>query len=101
MKPSTSALLKIRPMPASALPTPLRLPASKATRPSPSTSASASSAGTKPTTVASHLESSILQSTDDALSANVRFQDHVNKKDLYWKVSKPQRDTLRKLLKEA
>ncbi|SNX86401.1 uncharacterized protein MEPE_05110 [Melanopsichium pennsylvanicum] len=97
MRSTAVRALKVKPLPASAFPS-LRLPPSAS---SIKATSAASSLKPKPTTadVAAELENKIIKGQE--LGGNVRIAKNVSNKDLYWKVSKPQRDVLKKLLREA
>ncbi|ETS65394.1 hypothetical protein PaG_00128 [Moesziomyces aphidis] len=98
MRSTAARLLKLKPVPASAVLS-LRLPpAASRTK---AASASSQAARTKPTmaNVAAELESKLVARQE--LGSNVRFSEHISNKELYWKVSKPQRDVLKKVLREA
>ncbi|GAC71503.1 hypothetical protein PANT_3c00060 [Moesziomyces antarcticus T-34] len=98
MRSTAARLLKLKPVPASAVPS-LRLPpAASRTK---AASASSQAARTKPTmaNVAAELESKLVARQE--LGSNVRFSEHISNKELYWKVSKPQRNVLKKVLREA
>ncbi|CBQ69432.1 conserved hypothetical protein [Sporisorium reilianum SRZ2] len=99
MRATAAQLLKVKPLPASAFPS-LRLPPSKSTQKGTSITAAASKSPRAATAdVAAELENRVIAGQD--LGSNVRISNHINNKDLYWKVSKPQRDVLKKLLREA
>lgn len=84
MRATVVQLLKVKPLPASAIPS-LRLPpstqkANTITAAAPTRSKPASSAD-----VAAELEKKLVSRTE--LGDNVRLSSHVGNKDLYWKVS--------------
>ncbi|KAN0065484.1 hypothetical protein ACQY0O_001320 [Thecaphora frezii] len=109
MRPTTSLLLLVKPLPATAFAS-LRLP--------PVATRRASQSGTQPLSkqTKSRLQhkpqQTVVQSlahkavdaaarSDAQWPSNLRIEEHINKKNLYWKVSKPQRDILIKTLREA
>lgn len=84
MRSTAVRLLKLKPVPASAIPS-LRLPPA-ASRTKAASAASSGAARTKPTmaNVAAELESKLVARQE--LGSNVRFSEHVTNKELYWKV---------------
>ncbi|KAJ9474449.1 hypothetical protein PHBOTO_004483 [Pseudozyma hubeiensis] len=101
MRSTAIRLLKVKPLPASAIES-LRLPPSTSAQKTTTTTTASASKPARPaasTNVAAELEHKLIARQE--LGANVRFEKNVNSRDLYWKVSKPQRDVLKKLLKEA
>ncbi|EST09124.1 hypothetical protein PSEUBRA_001070 [Kalmanozyma brasiliensis GHG001] len=98
MRSTAVKMLKVKPLPASAIQS-LRLPPSTSVSRANIITAAAKAPKAASVDVAAELEKKVLARQE--LGDNVRFSNHVNKRDLYWKVSKPQRDVLKKLLKEA
>ncbi|EPQ30746.1 uncharacterized protein PFL1_01647 [Pseudozyma flocculosa PF-1] len=109
MRASTALLVNVKPLPASSFAS-IRLP--------PTATARVARSGTQPLskgnpqqakaqndrTVAQQLAKKATDAAahaDASWPSNLRIEEHVNNKDLYWKVSKAQRDILRKQLREA
>ncbi|KIS67149.1 uncharacterized protein UMAG_10707 [Mycosarcoma maydis] len=98
MRATAVQLLKVKPVPASAIPL-LRLPPSTTSHKATSITSTAARSRTASVDVAAQLENKLV--SRQGLGANVRISKPVSNKDLYWKVPKAQRDILKKLLKEA
>ncbi|SPO24234.1 uncharacterized protein UTRI_03502 [Ustilago trichophora] len=98
MRSTAIRMLKVKPLPASAFPS-LRLPPSASSKKASSITTTSSVSRSTSADVAAELEKKVVARQE--LGDNVRISNHVSNKDLYWKVSKPQRDVLKKLLREA
>ncbi|KAJ1025868.1 hypothetical protein NDA16_002494 [Ustilago loliicola] len=98
MRTTAARLLKVKPLPASAFPS-LRLPPSASTKQASSVTSKSTGSRASSADVAAELEKKVV--ARQGLGENVRISKNISNKDLYWKVSKPQRDTLKKLLREA
>jgi hypothetical protein len=85
MRTTAVQLLKVKPIPASAIQSSLRLPPS--TSASKASSITAASKSTRPASadVAAELEKKVVAGQE--FGSNVRISSHINNKDLYWKVS--------------
>ncbi|SOV07812.1 uncharacterized protein UDID_07181 [Ustilago sp. UG-2017a] len=98
MRTTAVRLLKVKPLPASAFSS-VRLPPSASAMQASSVTSASKDLKASTTDVAAELEKRVV--ARQGLGENVRISKNIINKDLYWKVSKPQRDTLKKLLREA